>query len=94
MSSQLCPPKIFNRWPHRRWSIIAASCCPGVMRWAGLLRHSEHCLEMIAEVPESRIRVESNGVCQSRLALVEGPEFLCLQFQRTCYVERVERANA
>ena len=39
-SGPLFASRIIQRWLHRRW-IIAASCCPAVMRWAGLLRRNE-----------------------------------------------------
>lgn len=73
----------------RRRSIIAGSCCHGVMRWAELLRRSRDCPRCA-----SGACVESNGFGKAGLAVVEGPEFLDAQLKRAGYVERVEGAGA
>lgn len=56
----------------RRW-IIAASSYPGVMRWAGLLRHNE-----LSAAWESGICVESSRLSKTSLPFIEGPEALRL----------------
>ena len=50
-----------------RW-IIAALCCRGGTRWAGLLRRNK--------TPRSGRGVEPDGLGQLCLTLVERPEFV------------------
>jgi len=85
---KFCPRRRFKLRP-LKWT-IAGSCCRGGMRWAGLLRRSSAIFDGL----QSGLRIETYRLCEVCLTLVEGPEFIDVEFESAGDVERVEGAYA